>query len=124
MKSFVWIQVLVLAAALAAMGCMSSGRGGGGGGGETGGGSGGGGGGGGGGSGGGGGGGSGGGGGGGGGGSMCNGDWTLAEVPFVDDSAGIGQACDGSPPRNCRDGSYINFPDGRCVCLLRCSSLS
>lgn len=57
-----------------------------------------------------------------GGGEACYGDWTLGSVPFSGDPT-LGQACDGSPPKNCADGTYINFATGECVCIAMCSSL-
>lgn len=55
------------------------------------------------------------------GGSMCEGAWYLGSVPFVGDD--ILAACDGNPPMNCADGSYIVFDDtSECICLPECSS--
>jgi len=52
----------------------------------------------------------------------CNGNWSLGSTFYTDSSAGIGHEC-SKGFKNCRDGSFIQFPDGRCVCLLKCSSL-
>ena len=57
-----------------------------------------------------------------GGGQACAGDWTLGSVPFTGDPT-LGQACDGNPPKNCADGTYIMFGTGECVCIAMCSSL-
>ena len=54
--------------------------------------------------------------------NKCNGDWTLGSTFVKDTSAGIGHAC-SKGFKNCRDGTFIRFPDGRCVCILSCSSL-
>jgi len=57
-----------------------------------------------------------------GGGAQCDGDWSLASIPFSCSDCGLGQACDGSVPKNCIDGTYITFPNGDCICIAQCSS--
>ena len=54
----------------------------------------------------------------------CDGDFSLGDVPFAsDDTSQLGALCDGSPPRNCPRGDYIQHSDGNCYCLLACSEL-
>ena len=56
-------------------------------------------------------------------GQTCEGDWTLGSVPFSGDPM-LGQACDGVVPKNCADGTFINFAStGECICIAECSSL-
>jgi hypothetical protein len=53
----------------------------------------------------------------------CNGDFTLGSLPLTCRSCRQGAACDNADaPRNCIDGTYLRWGDGRCVCVARCSS--
>lgn len=53
----------------------------------------------------------------------CKGDFSLGSLPLTCRSCSLGTACDNpDAPRNCIDGTYIRFDDGRCMCIARCSS--
>lgn len=53
----------------------------------------------------------------------CKGDFSLGSLPLMCRSCSLGTACDNpDAPRNCIDGTYIRFDDGRCMCIARCSS--
>ncbi|MBI5536158.1 MAG: hypothetical protein HY898_25780 [Deltaproteobacteria bacterium] len=61
----------------------------------------------------------------GGGGGGCYGDFTLGQNVVVSGSTDtLGQPCNNNnAPTNCPDGTFINFGNGECICIVMCSSL-